>query len=413
MKRKIFVSITVLLLLFAMAATASAASVTRDLPDSPVTAGTNFDVSISPTGFFVVGTVTEVLPTGYTYVAGSATPVDDATYDSATGELALVVDAGTSTVTYSVTAGTATDTFTGTYATIDASANPVTGDVTGDTTVTIGVPDDDPVIILIYPTDGEAMSGDVTLKASATADPDGSIVSVVFHHSDDDGSTWTEIGTGAASGIYYTCAWDTKTVENGDYKVKAVAEDDLAGTGAGEDESDVSIDNGFCLQLEAGLNFVSIPKTLDGSNVAATVFSIDSYAGEFCLYYNAAAGSYDTNPLVKPCRGYWVYKNAATPICVSFDDTAMAPSQQLYVGWNMIGHMDTEEMLIYEAGNTADFGSVTGLEEPEENKLFRQVNTYTQDLGWTNYPAGDLTKMTPGAGYWILMKDGVVMYGMP
>ena len=384
-------------------------SVTRDLPDSSVMAGTNFDVSISPTGFFIVGTVTEVLPSGYTYVAGSATPVDDATYNSATGELALVVDAGTSTVTYSVTAGTATDTFTGTYATIDASADPVTGAVTGDTTVTIGVPDDDPVVILIYPTDGEELNGEVTLNASAIADPDGSIVSVLFYHSGDDGSTWTEIGTGAASGIYYTCAWDTKTVDNGDYKVKAVAEDDLTGTGAGEDESDVSIDNGFCLQLEAGLNFVSIPKTLvDSPKDATTVFDVDYYSGEFCLYYDASAGSFDLDADVKPCRGFLVYKNAAKTVCVDFDDAAPAPSQQLYVGWNMIGHVKTVAMPIND-GTNADFVSITGLEEPEGNLLFRLMATYT-GTGWSEYP-GSLTDATPGAGYWIYMNHNVTMSG--
>jgi hypothetical protein len=148
---------------------------------------------------------------------------------------------------------------------------------------------------------------------------------------------------------------DTTTAADGTgYQIKAVATDNEGATGENTG-SEFAIDNScpcdFCYDLEAGLNFVSIPKTLNGSNVAETVFSIDSYAGEFCLYYDAVTGSYDTNPLVKQCRGYWVYKNAATPICVSFDDTAAGSSQQLYVGWNMIGHIDTEEMPIYETGN--------------------------------------------------------------
>ena len=130
-----------MLLLFAMAATASAVSVTRGIPDDPVVTGAEFQVSIHQTGFFVAGTVTEVLPPdGYAYVDGSAANVDSAEYDSDTRTLVLKIDASAPTVTYNVTAGTTDGTFTGTYATIDMDANAVRGDVTGESTVTIVVP---------------------------------------------------------------------------------------------------------------------------------------------------------------------------------------------------------------------------------------------------------------------------------
>ena len=189
--------------------------------------------------------------------------------------------------------------------------------------------------------------------------------------------------------------------------------DEVCGNGI-DDNCDGQIDEGccscdFCYDLEAGLNFVSIPKTLvDSPKNATTVFDVDYYSGEFCLYYDASAGSFDLNADVKPCRGFLVYKNAAKTVCVDFDNAAPAPSQQLYVGWNMIGHVKTVAMPIND-GTNADFVSITGLEEPEGNLLFRLMATYT-GTGWSEYP-GSLTDATPGAGYWIYMNHDVMMSG--
>jgi|LGOV01.1.fsa_nt_gb arginine repressor len=136
MNKSIIVTAMALMLFFAMTSAVSAATVTRDLPGT-VDAGADFDVTISQTGFFIVGTVTEILPPGYSYVPGSATDVDSADYNYQTRELKLVIDAGNSSVTYEVKAGTSDGTFTGTYSTIDSGANPDLGDVTGDSIVTI------------------------------------------------------------------------------------------------------------------------------------------------------------------------------------------------------------------------------------------------------------------------------------
>ena len=166
----------------------------------------------------------------------------------------------------------------------------------------------------------------------------------------------------------------------------------------------------FCYDLVAGLNFVSIPKTLvDSPKNATTIFDVDYYSGEFCLYYDASAGSFDLNADVKPCRGYLVYKNAAKPICVDFDDAAPAPSQQLYEGWNMIGYPRTVAILIND-DPSPDFASITGLEDDDGNELFRLMATYT-GTGWIDYPVGSLTEATPGAGYWIYMNQDRMMSG--
>jgi len=204
-------------------------------------------------------------------------------------------------------------------------------------------------------------------------------------------------------------------VADDDYTIRVTMYD--AADQNGKSAISVSVDNladpDYELDLDAGLNLVSIPKTINGTNDAETVFSLDPYAGEFCVYYNAYEKSYDVNPDVKQCRGYWVFKNAAETVGVSFDTDAGAVSQQLYEGWNMVGHISLEAVPIYEEGSDSDFGSLTGLEEPEESKLYRQVCAYTQAGGWDYYPAGDLTEMTPGMGAWILVKQDVMMYGMP
>jgi hypothetical protein len=383
-------------------------SATRYLPDDCVPAGQDFTVTVLAENYGFSGAVIETLCDGWVYQ--SSTGADDVVTSDDTVSF-LLMGPGPKTVTYIVTAPNSP----GACCPISGQLideNTTSYTVGGETDVCTCSENDTPVVTLIFPTGGEELSGEVTLNASAIADPDGSIVSVVFSYSDDGGSTWDEIGAGASASDYYTRTWDTKEVENGDnYKVKAVAEDNLAGTGAGEDESGVfTIDNGFCLHLNAGWNLVSVPKTIDGTNDAQTVFDINP-ATETCEYYDACADDWlalgDID--VIQCRGYWVYKVDPVIICVDLaTGTGLPPSQELCVGWNMIGHIDTSEMPIYEEGNNADFGSWTGLEDN-----FAQVWQWTQGDGWECcYPAG-LNYMTPGQGYWIWMDVSDTMAGMP
>ena len=179
-------------------------------------------------------------------------------------------------------------------------------------------PNDSPTVTVIYPNGGETLSGMVTLNATAT-DTDGTITSVVFSYSADGGTNWNGIGDGNSVGNdVYTYSWDTTSVADGsNYKIRAVATDNDGAIDEDTSDNVFEIDNGgcscdYCLQLEAGLSLVSIPRTIEGSNNAKIVFGIDPFIGERCLYYNASAGNYDevsyVNISVKPCRGYWVEK---------------------------------------------------------------------------------------------------------
>ncbi|PXF60599.1 MAG: hypothetical protein C4B59_08755 [Candidatus Methanogaster sp.] len=290
----------------------------------------------------------------------------------------------------------------------DCDVSSITPDSVNDGQFCIGAPNDPPTVTVTYPTSG-TVKGPIDVTATAT-DTDGTVTQVAFYLMPA-GTLINTPDTNGADG--WSVSLDTTTAADGDYQIKAVATDDGGATDddtGGVFEIDNSCPCDFCYDLVAGLNFVSIPKTLDSPKDTTTVFDVDYYSGEFCLYYDASAGSFYLNADVKPCRGYLVYKNAAKTVCVDFDDAAPAPSQQLYEGWNMIGHIKTVAMPIND-GTTADFVSITGLEEPEGYELFRLMATYTAGTGWSEYPSGSLTEATPGTGYWIYMDQGATMSG--
>jgi hypothetical protein len=149
----------------------------------------------------------------------------------------------------------------------------------------------------------------------------------------------------------------------------------------------------------------------DGTGIdSVDIFNL--VTGETCFYYDCAADDWPSNNNVDvvPCQGYKVYKLAPETICVYFDPatgSVSPPKQDLCEGWNLIGHIDTTEMPIYEEGNNADFGSVTTLEGK-----FAQIQHQTES-GWEYYPVDTgFTHMIPGHGYWILItEDDVTMYG--
>jgi PGF-CTERM protein len=135
--RTVVIFIAVLVLL-AMPATAAAVSVTRDLPEEPVSPNeVGIHVTLNQSGFFLnAGTVTETLPEGFKYV-----PCPE--YNETTNELTIEFRNETSK-TYIVKAGTAEQienaVFSGTYKTLDTGLNEITGEVGGDTTLTLAEP---------------------------------------------------------------------------------------------------------------------------------------------------------------------------------------------------------------------------------------------------------------------------------
>jgi hypothetical protein len=160
---------------------AAAVSVVRDLPEEPVYQGDEIRVTLSQSGFFMdVGSVTELLPEGFSYRGiDPASGGKDRDYDVATNTLMLDFT-GVSNVTYLVEAGTADQiedaVFSGTWKTLDSSLSTLSGDIQGDTTLTLGTGPKPTPTPTPTPSDGGGNGGGgdggvVTPTPSATTSP--------------------------------------------------------------------------------------------------------------------------------------------------------------------------------------------------------------------------------------------------
>jgi hypothetical protein len=116
-------------------------SVTRDLPDEPVYPGTQITVTLNQTGFFLTGMAIEILPDGFTFrglAPGSGGVHMD--YDRMTNNLTLGFGDET-TIQYLVETGTADQiedaVFSGTWSTVKQNLDKISGEVVGDTTLTL------------------------------------------------------------------------------------------------------------------------------------------------------------------------------------------------------------------------------------------------------------------------------------
>jgi hypothetical protein len=147
-------------------ASAAAISVTRDLPDA-VSPGQEFNVSVTQSGFLLnAGIVTETLPAGFSYVEGSLRS-DTAEYDEATNNLTIYFK-GETTITYLVTAGTAEQienaAFSGIWlAAEDIQLDKLSGEVEGDTSLTLMMAFDTGTPSNPYPSIAGTHNGTITL----------------------------------------------------------------------------------------------------------------------------------------------------------------------------------------------------------------------------------------------------------
>ena len=120
----------------------AAVSVTRDLPDTPVSPRDDVYVTLNQSGFlWNIGEVKETLPGGFKYVEGSSSGEEIPTYDEVTNEL-IIHFANETTITYLVEAGSTAEqiadaVFSGKYFITDEDLNPIEEDVEGDTTLTL------------------------------------------------------------------------------------------------------------------------------------------------------------------------------------------------------------------------------------------------------------------------------------
>ena len=366
-------------------------NVCRDTPSGPQGEGVDIPISLEVT----VDTATwymvdEFIPAGLTVTDAGGADTTEA------GHLKWIVLTGATatTCTYTVQGSAGTYTFAGEF---QIEGMPDSAPIDCDTELEIS-PNDHPTVTVTYPVSG-TVNGPIAVTATAT-DTDGTVTQVAFYLMPAE----TLIGTDADSTGGWSVPLDTTTVDNGNYQIKAVATDDEGAT-AENTGSEFTIDNGFCLTLDAGWNMVSIPKKINSSssNAAPDVFNL--VGGETCDYYNGCTVEWSSNwgVNVVPCRGYLVYKLAPETICVDLDTgNSVPPSQYLCAGWNLVGHIDTSDRSVEE------FASMTTLGDNIAQMWHR-----TSGGMWTGYPYWTLDTVTPGDGYWLLMSEDGMMYGTP
>jgi len=386
-----------------------AETATRTVPSGCIDQNTEFTVTINSPG---TGGVVETLCSGWTYTGSSL----DASQVSYVGDVVTFTLVGDTSFTYTVKAPDTPDmccTISGFFRDMDAIDHPISDD-----TVCTCVPTDtDPQPDITTPTHGTTIDGTVTVSANDLSG-EGDIEYCRFEYAGTPSGPSGVICNDTDGTDGWSCDWDTTTVPDGNYQIRATMGDTAGQTGT--DQIMVHVYNpcacDYCLDLVAGWNFVSVPKVLDDSpRDSVDVFNLSLIDGEICLYYDCTSQGWDSNydVIVKQCQGYWVYKNTTETICLDFDTTASPNSETLCIGWNMIGHVALMDLPIYTAGSDADFGSITGLEDPEDTKLYRSIYQWTPAGGWKGYPTGGLTHVTDGQAYWILMKESATMYGQP
>lgn len=178
----------------------------------------------------------------------------------------------------------------------------------------------DPAVDLTDP--GALLSGTVTLTATAT-DTGSGVATVRFQRSPAGSGTWTDLCTTTTGP--YTCAFDTRTVADGAYDLRAIATD-LAGNSATSVVPNRRVDN-----APLAVVLVDVPAAVRGTTTLRAQVQTTSTSSVSVTFQRRAAG---TNP--------W------TTICT----TSVAPHT---CAWNTVGLADGD----WELRATATTGSAT------------------------------------------------------
>jgi hypothetical protein len=229
---------------------------------------------------------------------------------------------------------------------------------------------------------------------------------------------WTLIVTDTVAPAW-TANWDTSGLANGSYKLKAIA---VVGSGAtlltGYDEIEVTVDNrldSVNVELLAGWNLISTP--LIPNNKAITTVLADLIANDSIVLATTFTGGGQSptesrwqppvNQLttIEDGKGYWVKMSQADTLKVYGKSLptppAIPPSYQVLMGWNLIGFKSEQ----------TDMSVQTYLGGADNAKLVRAMYSYDAASGvYQGITDAGSTKMEVGAGYWLALSDGFIIY---
>jgi hypothetical protein len=157
------------------------------------------------------------------------------------------------------------------------------------------------------------------------------------------------------------------------------------------------------LTLEAGWNFISVPKRLaSGYSTAQQVFGSVDTAGHSIFTYDGTGGwtAMTSNTTVSPLDGIWIYSASEMELHPAFDTNPrqVPPTKQLSSGWNGIGFSDF-------TAASAD-SSLTSVEASWTVLIGFDADSQTYEVSIiNNAPSGDAhdedRDMDCWKGYWL------------
>jgi PKD repeat protein len=165
-------------------------------------------------------------------------------------------------------------------------------------------------------------------------------------------------------------------------------------------------DGNYTLVLNAGWNFVSVPRTLRLTNNTGQIFrNIDS-DGHSVWLYNASTTKWTAMTAATKIRvldGIWIYSRTATAIPLYFENDPLQtpPTKMCYPGWNAIGFSDTTPVPSHDSLITlgTKWSTVIGYDSGQQK--------YAPSLirGSSDPVHGDQLAMDPGQGYWVYLTE--------
>ena len=395
------------------AAAVVSASAERTMPASVEVGGT-VTVGISAADYGAIGSVVETIPAEFTYVS-STLPDEQVIVD---GNIVTFNLMGESSFDYTVTASDTegTYTFSGllkdedlvesaiTDSSINVASAPVIPASAGRTLPASVAPGEMFTVSITVANYGSIGSVVETIPAGfAYVSSPLDIAQVIVA-----GNLATFNLMGESSFDYTVTASDT----DGTYTFSGVLKDeDLVESVIADSSIDV-VTPPEDVPLQAGWNFISVPRELVDPSVEGVLAGVEYDA---LTYYNAQTRLWEAVSTFEPLKGYWINVSAADQVIledslvIEVSGATTPPSLLLYEGWNAIGSTDlitySAEFVLQSIDDS--YSKIIG---PWNNRVYELtgLNGQSGDIG-NGYVGTDIFEISPYSGYWVFVTEDCEM----